>query len=94
MHMEAPHSADKRPTKLNDVQITLLRMFNRDMTGQETAEVRKLILDYYDEKLDIELDKVVAEKGYNQEDYNAMLNHQNRKELKQEITQKRDAGSH
>ena len=92
--MEAPHSADKRPTKLNGVQITLLRMFNRDMTEQEIVEVRKLILDYYDEKLDAELDKVVAEKGYNQRDYNAILNHQNRTELKQEITQKRDAGSH
>ncbi|CAN5678124.1 hypothetical protein BH09BAC4_BH09BAC4_15530 [soil metagenome] len=92
--MEAPHSADKRPTKLNDVQITLLRMFNRDMTEREISEVRKLILDYYDEKLDAELNKVVAEKGYNKEDYNTILNNQNRTELKQEITQKRDAGSH
>ena len=92
--MEATHSADKRPQKLNDMQITLLRMFNRDMTEQETAEVRKLLLDYYDEKLALELDKQIVDKKYTQEDYNTMLNCQNRMDLLRQIRQKTDAGTH
>jgi hypothetical protein len=93
--MEATPSADKRPPhKLNDMQITLLRMFNRDMTDQEVTEVRKLILDYYDEKLNAELTSVIAQKKYTQQDFNEILNRQNRTEFNQEIKQIRDAGSH
>ena len=82
------------PHKLNDIQITLLRMFSRDMTQQETMAIRKLILDYYDEKLDDELDKVVTAKGYTQQDYDTILNQQERTELKKEISQKKNEGSH
>lgn len=92
--MEATHSASDGPRKLNDLQITLIKLFNRDMTDQESAEVRKLILDYYDSKLDRELNKVVTEKGYTQQDYDMLLNQQNRTEINQQIRQRRDAGSH
>ncbi len=94
MNMETTHSVDKRPHKLNDVQILLLRMFNRNMTEQETAEVKKLLLNYYDEKLATELDEVVAEKQYTQQDYDTMLNRQDRTGFKQEISRKGNAGSH
>lgn len=57
------------------------------MTDQETAEVRKLILEYYDNKLTTELDNAVTEKGYTQQDYNTMLNRQNRSEFRQKIRQ-------
>lgn len=92
--MEATSSADKRPHKLNDMQITLLRMFNRDMTDKEMTEVRKLILDYYDEKLEAELNEVVAKKNYTQQDFDEILNRQNRTEFNQAIKQSQNAGSH
>jgi hypothetical protein len=61
-------------TELNPVQISLLRLFNRPMTEQETLEVKRLLVKHYSKSLQNEVTKVVAEKGYTQEDYDNMLN--------------------
>ncbi len=83
--MENIHESEKRPHKLNDVQISLLRMFNRGMTEQETAEVKRLLMRFYDEKLQREIDRVEAEKGYTTADYDSMLNNSNRTAMNQQI---------
>lgn len=64
----------KSHTELNPIQVSLLRLFNRPMSEKETLELKKLLTDYYADKLDEELNKVVAEKGYTQEDFDKMLN--------------------
>jgi len=87
--METAQS-EKRPHKLNDIQVSLLRLFNRDMPVEETTEVRQLLMAYYDEKLHAELERVTVEKGYVQADYDAMLNQQNRTDTNQKI--KQDSG--
>lgn len=47
---------------LNDVQMSLLRMFNKKMSYQETVEIKNLLLKHYSEKLFEEVDRVVAQK--------------------------------
>jgi hypothetical protein len=61
-------------TELNPVQVSLLRLFNRPMTEQETLEVKRLLVKHYSKLLKNEVNKVVAEKGYTQEDFDNMLN--------------------
>jgi hypothetical protein len=61
-------------TELNPVQVSLLRLFNRPMSEDETAALKKVMVDYYSEHLHKEISKVVKEKGYTQKDFDDMLN--------------------
>lgn len=92
--MESLPQVDKQPHKLNDVQVSLLRMFSRDMTEQETADVKRLLVSYYDEKLQTEIGRVETEKGYTNADYNAMLNESNRTVMNQQIMRRSDEGGY
>ncbi|MCY7349970.1 MAG: hypothetical protein LH606_04800 [Cytophagaceae bacterium] len=66
-------------TKLNDVQKSLLRMFDRGMSEEETKEVKRLLTQHYARKARETADKVAEEKGYSQADYDAVLNRQGRR---------------
>lgn len=66
--------AQKSHTELNPIQVSLLRLFNRPMSEKETLELKKLLTDYYADKLGEEVNKVVSEKGYTQQDFDKMLN--------------------
>jgi len=59
---------------LNEIQLSLLRLFNRPMSEKETKDLKKLLVDYYSVQLEKELSKVVAEKAYTQKDFDEMLN--------------------
>ena len=69
-------------------------MFSRDMTEQETADVKRLLVSYYDEKLQTEIGRVETEKGYTNADYNAMLNESNRTVMNQQIMRRSDEGGY
>ncbi len=59
---------------LNPLQISLLRLFNRPMPENEVLELKRLLVNHFSESLDLELKKVVEEKGYTQEDIDRLLN--------------------
>jgi len=61
-------------TILNDMQISLLRLFNRPMSEKESLELKKLLTDYYAGKLENEVDKIVSEKKYTKKDFDDILN--------------------
>ncbi|MHB1179163.1 MAG: hypothetical protein ACYCZO_12625 [Daejeonella sp.] len=61
-------------TELNPLQVSLLRLFNRPMQEQETLQLKNLLVSHYSELLNDELEKVVADKGYTQQDFDEMLN--------------------
>lgn len=61
-------------TKLNEVQKSLLRMFARGMSEEETLELKRLLTRHYAQKAREEANRVAAEKGYTQADYDAVLN--------------------
>ncbi|MCU0324820.1 MAG: hypothetical protein MUF45_06145 [Spirosomaceae bacterium] len=54
---------------LNDVQLGLLRMFNRKMSYDESVEVRDLLFNFYSNKVFDEVDKIVEQKGITEADY-------------------------
>ena len=58
---------------LSDIQISMLRLFDQGISETETLEVRKILMDYFDKALQIELDKVLEQKKYSDEDYHKML---------------------
>ncbi len=60
--------------RLNSLQISILRLFSQDLEEQQTLEIRKMLLDYFDLQLQKELEVVIEEKGYTTEDYYQMLN--------------------
>ena len=60
--------------KLNPLQVSLLRLFNRDMSDDEVLTLKRVLVKHYSELLRDEVEKVVTEKGYTQADFDAMLN--------------------
>ncbi|WP_157627133.1 hypothetical protein [Spirosoma luteum] len=60
-------------TKLNDIQLSLLRLFDQKMDETLTLEVRQVLMNYFDQKLQVELDQVTHQKGYTEADYRKML---------------------
>ena len=61
-------------TELNPLQVSLLRLFNRPMSEEETLELKRLLVKHYSAMLKKEVSKVVVEKGYTRQDFEDMLN--------------------
>lgn len=61
-------------TELNEIQVSLLRLFNRPMTENETRELKQVLLSHYHEQLNGEVSKIIEEKNYSQNDFDDMLN--------------------
>ena len=64
----------KSHTGLNPIQVSLLRLFNRPMSEEETMKLKTLLVNHYSDLLEEEVTKVIAEKGYTQKDFDEMLN--------------------
>lgn len=67
---------------LNDVQVGLLRMFNRPMSQEESTEIKDLLSQHYANKLFDEVDRVVAEKGITEADYEKLRHEHQRTNTK------------
>ena len=63
---------------LNDVQMMLLRLFSRPMPTQDLEAIREMLLTYYENALHREVERVIEQKGITREDFEAVLNKQQR----------------
>lgn len=63
---------DRQIKGLNDVQLSLLRMFNRKMSYEESVELRDLLTQHYSQKLKDEVDQVIAKKKITGKDYDKL----------------------
>lgn len=61
---------------LNEVQLMLLRLFSRPVSTQDMDAIQNILLDYYNNALQKELDRVIAEKNITREDYDRILTNQ------------------
>ncbi|QKJ28676.1 hypothetical protein HQ865_02515 [Mucilaginibacter mali] len=61
-------------TELNPVQVSLLRLFNIPMSEEDTLQLKQVLVDHYSALLEQEINHVVIEKGYIQDDFDKMLN--------------------
>ena len=68
--MAATHQA----TKLNTVQLHLLKMFARPMNEQDLTAIKSLLSNYYAQKVDAESEKIWEEKGMSQQTLDDLLN--------------------
>ncbi|RZJ58291.1 MAG: sigma-70 family RNA polymerase sigma factor [Hymenobacter sp.] len=62
------------PTKLNSLQISLLRLFERGISDAEVLELRRVLVTHMSQKLLVEVERVNEERGYTAADVEAMLN--------------------
>ena len=67
-------AAPIQPTKLNSLQISLLRLFERGMSDEDTLELRRVIVAHLSQKMLAEVERIDSERGYTAEDYERMLN--------------------
>ena len=58
---------------LNEIQISLLRLFEQGISEKDTRELRKILMDYFDRGLRQELVEVLKETKYSDDDYRKML---------------------
>jgi hypothetical protein len=63
-----------QPTRLNSVQIHLLKMFSRPIKETDLVEIKTLLSNYYAKKVDEESDKIWDEKNMNQDKIQKLLN--------------------
>ncbi|WP_428657149.1 hypothetical protein [Runella sp.] len=63
---------------LNDVQLSLLRMFARPMSEEQTLKIRRALVQFLSNEVDNELEKVVKEKNITDKDYDKLRNQHQR----------------
>lgn len=66
------NTVDKKFGGLNEVQLSLLRMFSREMSQEESLEIRDLLTKHYSQKLKAEVDQVVSDKKISEGNYDLL----------------------
>lgn len=59
--------------RLNTLQISLLRLFDRGMTTEQLLDMKRVLVRHYSAQLNQETERVVRERGYTQDDFDRML---------------------
>jgi hypothetical protein len=67
-------AAIQQSTKLNAVQLHLLKMFARPMDEEDLKAIKGLLSSYYAQKVDDESDKLWEEKNLDNQSINDLLN--------------------
>jgi hypothetical protein len=73
------------PKRLNEAQLVLLRLFDRPILNEEVIELRDFLVAYYNQKLQIELNKVISEKQLTVQDIDQLSTFENRTEKLRQI---------
>lgn len=63
---------------LNKAQLDLLKLFSRVSDEKELMEIKDLVVEYYANKLNREMDKIWDERGYTQDTMNEWLTHEHK----------------
>ena len=72
--------------KLNEAQLVLLRLFDRPIAQEEVTELRDFLVAYYNKKLEVELNRIIAEKQMTLQDIDNLGNFENRTEKLSQIS--------
>jgi hypothetical protein len=64
---------------LNPAQLMVLQVVKEQYNEQDLEELRKLLLDFNDQKMQQHLDETIAQKGYAKTDFENMLTGHQRK---------------
>jgi hypothetical protein len=69
------------PRPLNDVQLMLLRLFSRNLSEKQTADIQAFLLHYLHEQLQVQLEEDFKQENITQSDLDAKLNEDQRTKL-------------
>ena len=64
-------------TKFTPLQQELLSLYSMDLSEDELKEIKKLLSQYFWDRMQKKVDKAVEELGYTQEDFDAWINDPN-----------------
>ncbi len=62
-----------RTSPLNDAQLMVLQVVNQHYDEQDIEDLRRLLLDFNNKKMQQHLDETIAQKGYQTVDFENML---------------------
>jgi hypothetical protein len=62
-----------QPGRLNALQVSLLRLFDRGMTDEQVLELKRVLVRHYGAQLREEVERITDERGYTQADFDRML---------------------
>jgi hypothetical protein len=68
-------------TGLNEIQLTLLRLFNRQISDKDTEEIKMLLVKHLRQKLDVQVEADIKRNGITREDFDQVLNKSQRTKL-------------
>lgn len=60
-------------TPLNELQISLLRLFGQGMTDAQVVELKRVLVRHYSAQLQQEITRVSDERGYTADDFDRFL---------------------
>jgi hypothetical protein len=66
---------------LNEVQLTLLKLFNRPMSEQDIEDIKMLLVKHLRQKLDVQVEADIQRKGITRKDFERILNESQRTKL-------------
>ena len=65
-------------SRLTDLQLTMMQLFSRDLSEEDTLAIRRMMVKYFAEKLDTEMERLEKENGWTAETYAAWADEHNR----------------
>ncbi len=60
-------------TKLNDMQLFMIKQFDRPLTDEQQIEIKKMLSDYFAHLIDKEIDRIWEERGMTQKNLDKAL---------------------
>ncbi|UFH56049.1 hypothetical protein [Spirosoma sp. KNUC1025] len=60
-------------TKLNDMQLFMIKLFDRQLTDEQQIEIKKILSDYFARLVDEEIDQLWEERAMTQKDLDDAL---------------------
>jgi len=62
------------PLPLNDVQLSLLRIFSHPISEAQTLKIKRILVQFLSDELDSEVERVVQKKNITNDDYDRLRN--------------------
>lgn len=63
----------EKTTKLNSMQLFMIRLFEKQLNAKQEEEIKTLLTDYFAKQIDLEMEQIWEEKGLSQKDLDQAL---------------------
>jgi hypothetical protein len=70
----------EQATKLNSMQLFMLKMFEKQLSSKQEKEIKQLLSEYFARQIDEEMDEIWEKRGLSQKDLDeALITHKRTK---------------